>query len=160
PLSSPPSRSVSPNPSIEQGRGPLPSFQAFPPKATARKHRIPRPKAAGRLELSKVVDWEKNLAESIKACSLSLKHLDSAKSFKQQDEEKIALVRKKMVAKYAVLDNYVATWPIDHILISQLKYSSAHTKGSNVKSMVASVRSAVAGSKKTEGQGNKSMSSS
>ncbi|KAG6912552.1 hypothetical protein DXG01_013838 [Tephrocybe rancida] len=99
PLSSPPpsSRSVSPNPSVEHNRAPLPSSQAFPPKATAKKHRIPRPVAAGRRELSKFVDWEKTLLDSVKSHTriLTGKYLDSAKSYKQQDEEKLEFLRKK-----------------------------------------------------------------
>ncbi|KAG6855212.1 hypothetical protein H0H87_006714 [Tephrocybe sp. NHM501043] len=80
---------------------------------------------------------------------LTSQYLESTKLYKQQNKEKLELVRKKLMSKFPVLDDYNDTWPINHILISQLKYSSMHTKGSNVKSMVASVQSAVAESVKT-----------
>ena len=49
-----------------------------------------------------------------------------------------------MVAEFPVLDDYETLWPLDLMLIAQLKYGAAASKGSAVKQTVNAVRNTLA----------------
>lgn len=85
-------------------------------------------------------------------------HLNKAQSFMDQDKAQLDKVRMQvmrlhlfipealltfpqMVASYPILDNYENLWPLDLIMISQLKYTAAASKGSKTQKAMDTVRS-------------------
>ena len=53
-----------------------------------------------------------------------------------------------MVTIYPLLDDYENLWPLDLILISQLKYASAASKESTTQKVMDTVRSTLAAAPK------------
>ncbi|MDT7543797.1 MAG: hypothetical protein QOE33_3714 [Acidobacteriota bacterium] len=49
-----------------------------------------------------------------------------------------------MLKSYPELDDYECLWPLDIMLINQLKYSTSALKGSGMKKAVADVRTTLA----------------
>jgi hypothetical protein len=49
-----------------------------------------------------------------------------------------------MVAEFPFLDEYDGVWPLDQLLIAQLKYSSAASKGSATRKTIEDMYSKVA----------------
>jgi hypothetical protein len=49
-----------------------------------------------------------------------------------------------MVAEFPILEDYEGLWPLDLMLIAQLKYSSAASKNSITKNAMDAVRETVA----------------
>jgi hypothetical protein len=48
-----------------------------------------------------------------------------------------------MVAEFPFLDEYESVWPLDQLLIAQLKYSSASSKSSAAHKAIEDVRNKV-----------------
>lgn len=65
-----------------------------------------------------------------------------------------------MVAEFPFLSDYDGLWPLDLILIAQLKYRSAASKGSAAKTTVTAVRDAVDGAPVTRTPMTRSMTRS
>ena len=87
------------------------------------------------------------------------KHLDTSICFSSQDKDKVDMIRKQVcmhfilrnnytyffqiVSKYAIIDDYSGAWPVDHILINLLKYSSSHNKVKTLREAAAMIKQAV-----------------
>lgn len=63
-----------------------------------------------------------------------------------------------MIKDFPILDNYENEWPIEHLLMSLLKYSSAHSKESNAKDVVEHVNDLIEISKKAGGRAKRTRS--
>jgi hypothetical protein len=50
----------------------------------------------------------------------------------------------QMIAEFPFLDDYENLWPLEHLLIGKLKYSSAAAKGSASHKIITDVRDTIA----------------
>ncbi|KAG6849545.1 hypothetical protein H0H93_007560 [Arthromyces matolae] len=106
------------------------------------KHRISRPTGAGRKELANLVKWETTVMSNIKDHTRKLIniHLQPDVSFKAQKADAIKRVKQLIIDEFPIIDNYEDAWPVDHLLISTLKYLSSRQKDISARKILEAVK--------------------